>query len=133
MSAVRKIAVAVAALAFAFTAHAQAQDVKPERIRGDIVSLQGDVLTVHRRSGDVVSIDLKPGSAIAALKPIALSDIKAGSYVGAQAMADADGKLTAASVLVFPDAARGTEEGHFTYDFGEIGRASCRERVLNLV
>ena len=118
MSAVKKIAVILAALTFACTARAQAENVKPERIRGDIVSFQGDVLTVHRRSGDVVSIDLKPNVGVTALKPIALSDIKAGSYVGAQATAGEGGKMTAASVLVFPDAARGTEEGHFTYDFG---------------
>jgi hypothetical protein len=116
MSAVRKIAIVLATLVFAGAA--QAQDAKPQRIRGDIVSFQGDVLTVHRRSGDVVSIDLKPDAAVAALKPIVLSDIKAGSYVGAQATADASGKLTAASVLVFPEAARGTQEGHFVYDFG---------------
>jgi hypothetical protein len=40
---------------------AQTPDVKPERIRGDIVSFQGVILAVHRRSGDIVSIEVKYG------------------------------------------------------------------------
>jgi hypothetical protein len=89
-----------------------------QRIRGDVVALQGDVLTVHRRSGDTVSIALKPDAAVSALAPMKLEDVKAGTYVGLPATADAHGKLTASSVLVFPEAARGTQEGHFPYDFG---------------
>jgi hypothetical protein len=118
MSIPKKIWVVLVTLAFAGISLAQTPDVKPERIRGDIVSLQGDILTVHRRSGDTVSIEVKPDVGVSALKVIKLSDIKAGSYVGAAATTGSDGKLTASSVLVFPDAARGTNEGHFAYDFG---------------
>lgn len=103
-------------LLFAGVALAQAPDAKPVRIRGDIVSLQGDFLTVHRRSGDTVSIEVKPDVGVWALKAISLSDV--GSYVGAEATAGSDGKMTAGSLLVFPDGARGTNEGHFPYDFG---------------
>jgi hypothetical protein len=71
--------------------------------------LQGDILTVHRRSGDTVAIDVKPDVGVSALKAISLSDVKPGSYVGAAAKADGEGKMTAVSVLVFPDAARGTK------------------------
>ena len=52
------------------------------------------------------------------LKPMQLSDVKAGTYVGAPAITGTDGKMTASALLVFPDAARGTQEGHFAYDFG---------------
>jgi hypothetical protein len=55
---------------------------------------------------------------VSALKAIKLSDVRAGSYVGAAAIAGSDGKMTAASLLVFPEGARGTNEGHFPYDFG---------------
>ena len=118
MSVRKKIGLVFATLSVAGLSFAQASDVKPERIRGDIVSLQGDVLTVHRRSGDTVSIDIKPEVGVSALKTIKISDIKAGSYVGAAATTGADGKLTAASVLVFPEGGRGTNEGHFPYDLG---------------
>jgi hypothetical protein len=118
MSIRKHAGVMLATLLFAGAALAQTPDVKPERIRGEIVSLQGDILTVHRRSGDTVSIEVKPDVGVSALKAINLSDVKAGSYVGAAAISGSDGKMTAASLLVFPDGARGTNEGHFPYDFG---------------
>jgi hypothetical protein len=118
MSICKQAGVMLTTLLFAGAALAQTPDVKPERIRGDIVSLQGDILTVHCRSGDTVSIEVKPDVEVSALKTISLSDVKPGSYVGAEAIAGSDGKMTAASLLVFPDAARGTNEGHFAYDFG---------------
>jgi len=40
--------VAAASLGVSF---AQAADIKPERIRGDVVSFKGEILTVHRNSG----------------------------------------------------------------------------------
>jgi hypothetical protein len=118
MSVHKRAGAMLAAFLFAGAALAQAPNAKPERIRGDVVSLQGDILTVHRRSGDTVAIEVKPGVGVSALKVINLSEVKPGSYVGAAAIAGGDGKMTAVSLLVFPDGARGTNEGHFPYDFG---------------
>ncbi len=113
-----KLGALFAAIAISSTSFAQAPDVKPERIRGDIVSFKGEMLTVHRNSGDTVSIDVKPDIGVSAFKPAKLSDAKVGSYVGTPALTGNDGKLTATSMIVFPEAARGTAEGHFAYDFG---------------
>jgi hypothetical protein len=118
MSMHKKLCVFLATLTLACVSFAQTSDIKPERIRAEIVSLRGDVLTVHRHSGDTVSIEVKPDAAVTALKVVKLSDVKAGSYVGTPAISGPDGKLTATSVLLFPEAARGTQEGHFAYDFG---------------
>jgi hypothetical protein len=106
------------AVAFSNASFAQTPDVKPERIRGDIVSFSGETLTVARESGGTVSVDVKPDVGVSALKSAKLSDAKVGTYVGTPAITGADGKLTATSMIVFPDAARGTAEGHFAYDFG---------------
>jgi hypothetical protein len=113
-----KLGVLFAAVAFSSVSFAQTPDVKPERIRGDIVSFKGEILTVHRNSGDTVSVAVKPDVGVSALKAAKLSDAKVGSYVGTPALAGSDGKLTATSMIVFPEAARGTAEGHFPYDFG---------------
>ncbi len=113
-----KLAASLVALSFASAAFAQAPANKPERIRGDIVSFSGTTLTVHRRSGDTVTLALSDKSQVSAVKTIQLSDIKQGSYVGAAATPGADGKLTATEVLVFPEAARGTGEGHYAWDLG---------------
>ena len=118
MSTYYKLGVLFAAVAFSSVSFAQTPDVKPERIRGDIVSFKGEILTVHRNSGDTVSVDVKPDVGVSALKAAKLSDAKVGSYVGTPALAGSDGKLTATSMIVFPEAARGTAEGHFPYDFG---------------
>jgi hypothetical protein len=65
-----------------------------------------------------VSIDVKPDLAVSAVKPAKISDAKVGSYVGTPALTGHDGKTTATSMIVFPEEARGTAEGHFPYDFG---------------
>lgn len=118
MSIRLKFAATLVALSFATAAFAQSPAAKPERIRGDIVSFSGNNLTVHRRSGDTVTLTLSDASKVSAVKTIQLSDIKQGSYVGAAAMPGPDGKLTATEVLVFPDTARGMGEGHYAYDLG---------------
>ncbi|WOD20320.1 hypothetical protein [Paraburkholderia kirstenboschensis] len=118
MSTRLKLGVTLAALSLAGAALAQTPAAKPSRIRGDIVALDGDVLKVHRRSGDTVSIELKPAVTVSAVKSMQLSDIKPGSFVGTAATTGTDGKLTATEVVVFPEAARGTGEGHYDWDLG---------------
>jgi hypothetical protein len=105
-------------MTLAGAAFAQSPADKPERIRGEIVSLSGNTLKVHRRSGDTVSIEVKDSVGVNAVKAIQLADIKPGSYVGTAAMPGPDGKLVAKEVLVFPEAARGTGEGHYAWDLG---------------
>ncbi len=117
MSIQIKLAVSVLTISLASVALAQTP-AKPARIRGEIVSLAGDTLTVHRRSGDTVMISMKADTPVTALKNIKLQDIKPGSFVGTAAMTGVDGKLTATEVLVFPESARGTGEGHYAWDMG---------------
>lgn len=118
MSIRLKLTVSLVTMTLASAAFAQSSAVKPERIRGEIVSFSGSTLQVHRRSGDTVTIEMKDSTGLNAVKAIQLSDIKPGSYVGAAAMPGPDGKLTAKEVLVFPEAARGTAEGHYAWDLG---------------
>lgn len=118
MTTHKKLYAFLVALSFTGVSLARPPVVKPERIRGDIVSFHDTTLTVHRRSGGTVLIDVQPDIGVSALKAINLSDVKAGTYVGAPAITGPDGKLTASALLVFPEAARGQQEGHFPYDFG---------------
>ena len=118
MSIRLKLGITLAALAFAGVALAQTPAGKLSRIRGEIVSLNGDVMTVHRRSGDTVTIDVKPAVSVSAVKLMQLADIKPGSFVGTTTITGTDGKLTATEVHVFPESARGTGEGHYAWDLG---------------
>jgi hypothetical protein len=112
-----KLGVTLLTATLASAAFAQAS-TKPARIRGEIVSLDGGMLKVHRRSGDTVSIEVKPSVAVSAVKQIQLSDIKPGTFIGTAATTGTDGKMTATEVVVFPEAARGTGEGHYAWDLG---------------
>jgi hypothetical protein len=113
-----KLGAALMAATLASAAFAQAPATKPTHIRGEIVSQNGETLTVHRRSGDTVSIDVKPDVRVSAVKAIQLSDIKPGTFIGTAATTGTDGKLTATEVVVFPESARGTGEGHYAWDMG---------------
>lgn len=100
------------------SAAAFAQDAPaPTRIRGDIVAVDATTLTVKRRgSGDMVKIALKSDVTVGAVKNVKLNDIAKGAFIGTATETGTDGKLTALEVLVFPEAARGTGEGHYAWD-----------------
>jgi hypothetical protein len=108
----------IASAALLSSATAFAQDAPaPVRIRGDIVAVDASTLTVHRRgSGETVKIALKPDVTVGAVKNVRLADIGKGAFIGTATETGADGKLTALEVLVFPEAARGTGEGHYAWD-----------------
>ncbi len=87
-----------------------------QRLRGTVESLEGNTLVMKERSGEVLRLVLADNFSVSEVLPITLSAIQAGSYVGSAAMTAADGSLNALEVLVFPEAARGTGEGHFPWD-----------------
>lgn len=86
------------------------------RIRGNIVSATPTSLVVKDRSGEVVELLMSDKLVVSEVYPIKLEDIKPGSYIGTAAMPQADGTQRAIAVSVFPEAARGTGEGHRTFD-----------------
>jgi len=88
----------------------------PARIRGAVAALDGQTLTVKTREGPEVKIKLADNYAVAAVVPITMDQIKPGSFVGSAAMKQADGSMKAVEVLVFPDAMRGANEGHYPWD-----------------
>lgn len=95
-----------------------AQDAPaPTRIRGDIAAVDATTITIKRKgSGDLVKMALKSDVNVGAVKNIRLADIKKDAFIGTATETGADGTLTALEVLVFPEAARGTGEGHYAWD-----------------
>ncbi len=88
------------------------------RIRGTVVSLDGTALHLKDRAGADVAIALAPTYAVTALVPASLSDVKPGSFIGTAAETQADGTLVAKEIHIFPEAMRGTGEGHRAFDLG---------------
>src|SRR4029077_16133713 len=66
-------------------------------------------------SGDVL-VRVPENARVGGVAAAQLSDISAGSYVGATATKQADGNLRALEVHIFPEEARGTGEGHRPWD-----------------
>jgi Domain of unknown function (DUF5666) len=96
-------------------ANAQAPKGKPVTVRGKISAVEGQSLKVATTSGEV-SVRFAENVRIGGVAVAKLSDITAGSYVGATAVKQADGNLKALEVHIFPETARGTGEGHRPYD-----------------
>ena len=103
------------AAAFAATAAlAQAPDMV--RVRGTIESVDGSNLTVKSRDGAELKVKLADNAAIRTVVGKTVADVKQGEFVGITAMPQPDGTQKAVEIHIFPEAARGTGEGHRPWD-----------------
>jgi hypothetical protein len=112
----KPLALTLAVLAATTVALAQAPAQPSVRLRATIEKVDAESITVRERSGEVITLVRPANMDVSEVFPLALSDIKAGSYIGAAAMPQADGTQLALEVLVFPEAARGAGEGHRPWD-----------------
>jgi hypothetical protein len=93
-----------------------AQSARAVRLRATIDAADGKSLTLTTRAGQQLIVALGSDTVILAIVPIKLEDIKAGSFIGSAAMPQPDGTQRALEVHVFPEAMRGTGEGHRPFD-----------------
>ena len=98
------------------TSSAPASNTPSERLRGTVQSVTSGSMTLKARSGEMIELALPASLVVNEVYPIALADIKADSFIGVGAMPQADGSQRAIAVTVFPEAARGTGEGHRPFD-----------------
>lgn len=111
MNGIRAIAAAL------FIALATAAFAQPtQRIRGDIVSIEGPKLAVRTRTGDLATIGLADNYRVSAVVRVSADAIRQGSYVGTASLPQPDGTGRALEVLVFPESGRGSGEGHYPWD-----------------
>ncbi|GJD59993.1 metal ABC transporter permease [Methylobacterium frigidaeris] len=89
-----------------------------ERLRGTIERVEADAVTIRTRAGTAETIRLGAGTRVAQLAPASLEQVKDGSFIGTAAKAGAQpgDPPIALEVLIFPEALRGTGEGHFPWD-----------------
>ena len=122
----------IAALAIAGLASLATAQSPPQRIRGDVVSLEGNVLQVKSRAGEAVSVKLSDNFAVSAVVKRELANIVPGTFVGTATLPNADGTLQALEVLIFPEAARGSGEGHYPWDL-QPGSMMTNATVFDVV
>ena len=79
-------------------------------------SIYGSTYVIRARDGAELKVALADKAQIATVVKASLADVKQGLFVGVTAMPLADGGLSALEVRIFPDAMRGTGEGHDSWD-----------------
>ena len=114
----KRLVLSIAALAVTSSLLAQIPAPAPPtlRLRAVIEKIDATSMTIKERSGEVITLVRPANMDVSEVYPIAMTDIKPGSYIGTAAMPQADGTQIALEVLVFPEAMRGTGEGHRPWD-----------------
>ena len=86
------------------------------RIRGEITGIDGLALHVRTRLGENVKIALDEKYGVNGVIKTDVAMIKPGTYVGTATLPQPDGTQRALEVLVLPETARGSNEGHYPWD-----------------
>ena len=102
-------------MAFATTSFAQ--QTQTVRVRGTIEAVDGPTLTVKSRDGKTTyKVKVAEKGVVRGIIKASLSDIKENSFIGVTGMPQADGSQKAVEIHIFPEAMRGTGEGHGPWD-----------------
>jgi hypothetical protein len=107
--------VSLAAAAALVAPAAFAQPAAPSVVRGSVVSLAGNVITVKPAKGPNQAVTLTPTWTVAVMKPVAPEAIKPGSFIGTAEMPQKDGTGRSLEVHVFPPGVK-MGEGHYGWD-----------------
>jgi hypothetical protein len=94
----------------------RAQQPQTVRVRATIDSVNGQTLAAKARDGAMMKIQLAANAPVNQVVKASLSDIKQGDYIAVTAMPQPDGSQKAVAILIFPEALRGTGEGHRPWD-----------------
>jgi hypothetical protein len=112
-----RIAASALSLSLLLSYPALAQAPAPtQRIRGDVVAVDGLNLQVKERSGEMLTIKLAENYVVTGVAKVGIEAITPNAFVGVASMPQSDGTQTALEVLVFPESGRGSGEGHYPWD-----------------
>jgi len=112
-----KLRTALGALCVVATIGSAAAQQQGVRVRGTIEQADGPMFTVKSPSGDTVKLKMADDVKVTAMVKASLADIKTGSFVGATALLEENGRWRAVEVHIFPEAMRGTGEGDRPNDY----------------
>lgn len=110
-----------------------AQPQSTVRIRGAVTAVADNELQVKTREGNDLKVTMTDSTKVNVIEPIKMDDIKQGSFVGVTAIQTGPGTpLQAREVHLFPEAQRGTGEGHRDWDL-EPGSSMTNANVDAIV
>jgi hypothetical protein len=94
-----------------------AQQPAPVRVRGTIEAVDGAMLTVRSRDNQTFyKIKVADDAVVRGLVRASLSEIKDNTFIGVSGLPQPDGSQKALEIHIFPEAMRGTGEGHQPWD-----------------
>jgi hypothetical protein len=126
---------AIAALlvtAVSAVALAQAPANPPVRVRGTVEKLDGNMLYVKARNGQSMTIKLADNYVVVGIQKASIADIGKDKFIGTTTVGEKDGALVAEEVHIFPEAMRGTGEGHYDWDLKPNSKMT-NANVANIV
>ncbi len=109
----RRLGFTAALASLPLLAHAAAS---APHVRGTVSSINGDSVMVHTVDGTDVTVHLTPTTKFAEVSKSSLDAIGPNTYIGTAAKDTGSGRLIALEVVVFPEAMRGTGDGHYDWD-----------------
>jgi hypothetical protein len=104
-------ALAALALALATAPASHAQEPAPQRLRGQITRVDGDLIYLRAANGQPATVLLAPDATVISITPAKLSDIQPGRFVGTAARPEPSGRWRTIEVHIFPVGSR-VGEGH---------------------
>jgi hypothetical protein len=90
-------------------------------LRGDVVAVRDHQVDIKARNGSVTTVQLPDGYQVMDVSKTSIAAVSENSYLGIAAAPAAGGKVRALGVMVFPEGARGLNEGHFPWDLSKKG------------
>ena len=84
-------------------------------VRGTISSIKGDTVEIKTDDGKTQDVKLTDATKYVGVTKASLDKIDKNSFIGT-ATKDVGNKLVALEVVIFPEAMRGTGEGHYDWD-----------------
>jgi hypothetical protein len=111
----KPLAVLAATIGLLLAAAGTASAQMPTIVRGVVAQASDTQLVITGRDGKAVTVKLAPNWTVAVLKPIPVSQIQAGSFIGTTEMPQADGSGVSVEVHVFPPGVK-MGEGHYPWD-----------------
>ena len=106
----------LAAIVIAAMSAAVVAQTPPTRIRGTLEQVDGNLLTVKARTGEVMKVKVPDNVVLVGIAKASMADIGKGKFSGTTTVGQKDGALVAEEVHIFPEAMRGTGEGHRDWD-----------------
>jgi hypothetical protein len=119
---------------------AQAPPAPPEQARGVVQSLVSDTLTLKTEDGKTQTIALAQGWNVSVLKPVDVSAIQPGSFIGTAEMPQKGNTGRSLEVHVFPPGVK-AGEGHYAWDLkkgsmmtnGTVGKVTAGAKGRELL